>query len=59
MALVQVILSSTYFDVPLSVSFRQCYILILTYLLLLPEEQTTEASESSKMKVISEYGSIE
>ena len=48
--------SSKYRDVPLSVSFRQCSILILTYLLLLPEEQTAETSEPSKREVLSEFG---
>jgi len=47
---------SRYCDVLLSVSFRQCCILILTYLLLFPEEQTVETSEPSKRKVLSEFG---
>jgi hypothetical protein len=47
---------SRYFDVPLSVSFCQYSTLILTYLLLLPEEQTVETSEPSKRKVLSEFG---
>ena len=47
---------SRYCDILLSVTFRQSCILILTYLLLVPEEQTVETSEPSKRKVLSEFG---
>jgi hypothetical protein len=48
---------SRYYDVPMSVSFRQCSILVLTYLLLLPEEQMVETSEPCKRKVFRNSGS--